>query len=133
MFSRIRAVHIAVNSVQEASSEYQSSFGLEVSRSGEVPALGIRNAIIPVGDAILELIEPLDPQQGPVARFLRDRGEGVYMMALEVEDLDSAVRMLQERGVRLIDADPEARARGGPVFIHPRSTRGVLIEMVEKS
>jgi len=133
MFTKIRTVHIAVNSVEEAARAYSDSFGLEASRSGAIPELGIKNAILPVGDAVIELIEPLNPEEGPVARFLRNRGEGIYMMALEVENLGSAIKSFEAKGVRLVAADPESRARGGPVFIHPGSTHGVLIELVEKT
>ena len=133
MINKIRAIHIAVNNVDEATREYSENLGLQVSRSGAMPEMGIKNALLPVGDAILELIEPLDPQQGPLARFLQNRGEGVYMIALEVDNLDSAIEELGAKGVRLIDADTESRGRGGPVFIHPKSTHGVLIELIEKA
>ena len=133
MYTRVRAVHIAVNNVEEAAGEYSEKLSLQVSRSGAMPEMGIKNAILPVGDSVLELIEPLDPQQGPLARFLQNRGEGVYMIALEVDSLDSAIEELGAKGVRLIDADAESRGRGGPVFIHPKSTHGVLIELVEKA
>ena len=133
MFNKVRAVHIAVNNVEEAASEYSEKLGLTVSRSGAMPEMGIKNAILPVGESVLELIEPLDPQQGALARFLQNRGEGVYMIALEVDDMESTVKSLQSKDVRLIDADPEARSRGGPVFIHPKSTHGVLIELIEKA
>jgi methylmalonyl-CoA/ethylmalonyl-CoA epimerase len=133
MFTRVRAVHIAVKNVEEAASEYSENLGLEVSRSGVMADMGIKNAILPVGESVLELIEPLDPQQGVLARFLQNRGEGVYMIALEVDDLESAIKSFQSKGVRLIDAEPESRARGGPVFIHPKSSHGVLIELIEKA
>ena len=133
MFTRVRAVHIAVNNVEEAASEYSEKLGIQVSRSGAMPEMGIKNAILPVGDSVLELIEPLDPQQGALARFLQNRGEGIYMIALEVDDLEAAVKSLQSKDVRLIDAEPESRSRGGPVFIHPKSTHGVLIELLEKA
>ena len=133
MFTKIRAVHVAVNNVEEATKLYTDNFGLQVSQSGTQPALGIKNAILPVGDAIIELIEPLDPQQGPVAKFLQSRGGGVYMIALEVENLDSAIQSLQEKGVRLVSADPESRAKGIPAFIHPQSANGLLIELVQKA
>ena len=112
MFTKIRAAHIAVKNVEEAAKLYTENFGLQVSQSGAQPALGIKNAILPIGDAIIELIEPLDPEQGPVAKFLQNRGEGIYMMALEVENLDSAIQSLTEKGVRLLSADPESRAKG---------------------
>ena len=132
MFTGIRAVHVAVKDVEEAAKLYTDSFGLQVSRSGTNPEQGIKQAIFPVGDAVIELIEPLDPQEGAVARFLQSRGEGVYMIALEVENLDSAIQSLTEKGVRLLNADPESRAKGVLVFIHPKSTKGVLVELVQK-
>ncbi len=129
MFTKIRAVHVAVKNVEEAAKLYTDSFGLQVSASGTNPAAGVKQAVLPIGDAVIELIEPLDPQEGPVAKFLQSRGEGVYMIALEVEDLDSAIQSLTEKGVRLLNADPESRAKGVHAFIHPKSTKGVLIQL----
>ena len=131
MFTKIHNVVIAVNNVEEAAKLYTDNFGLKVVKSGPVPALGIKNAHLAVGDATLELVEPLDPQQGPVTKFLQTRGEGLYMIELEVENMDAAVKSFSEKGVRLLGADPEARAKGGPVFIHPQSTKGVLIQLVQ--
>ncbi len=133
MFSGLRAVHIAVKNLEEGIKLYQKNFGLKPSRSGTMPELGIKNALFPVGDAVIELIEPLDKEQGPIARFLQSRGEGMYMMALEVESIDSAIKSLSKRGVRLINTEPESRAKGIPVFIHPQSTKGVLVELVQKA
>ena len=133
MFTRIRAIHIAVNNVEEAAREYADKFGLVTSRSDILPEMGIKNAILPIGDAIFELIEPLNPGEGPLASFLERRGEGVYMMALEVENLSETIESLRTRGVRMNSDDPESIARGGPVFVHPKSTHGVLIELIEKT
>ncbi len=133
MFSRLRAVHIAVNNLEEGIKLYQKNFGLKPSQSGTLAGLGIKNALFPLGEAAIELIEPLDHEQGPIARFLQSRGEGVYMMALEVENIDSAIKSLSKRGVRLINTEPESRAKGIPVFIHPQSTKGVLVELVQKA
>lgn len=133
MFTKIHNVVVAVKDVEEAAKLYTDNFGLQVSRSGTVPELGIKNAFFPIGDAVIELIEPLDPQQGPVARFLQSRGEGVYMLELEVESIDSATQSFREKGVRLLGADPESRAKGSRVFIHPESTKGVLIQLVQSA
>ena len=132
MFTKIHNVVIAVNNVEEAAKLYTDNFGLKVSKSGPLPKMGIKNALLPVGDATIEFIEPLDPQQGPVTKFLQSRGEGLYMIELEVENVDSAIRSLTEKGVRLLGADPESRAKGSQVFIHPQSTKGVLIQLVQK-
>ncbi len=132
MFTKLRAVHIAVKDLEEATKEYGERFGLKASQSGPQPQTGIKNAVFPLGDTIVELIEPLEAGQGPVAKFLDTRGEGIYMFALEVDDIDSAVKELQAKGVRLLNADPESRAKGAPLFIHPQSTHGALISLNEK-
>ena len=98
MFTKLRAVHIAVKDVEEATKEYGERFGLKASQSGPQPQLGIKNTIFPLGDTIVELIEPLEAGQGPVAKFLDTRGEGIYMFALEVDDIASAVKELQAKG-----------------------------------
>ncbi len=133
MFTKIHNVIIAVKNVEEAAREYTDNFDLQASRSGTESERGIKNALFPIGDAILELIEPLDPEQGPVARFLQTRGEGVYMIGLEVETMDSTIQSLKEKNVRLLGADPESRAKGVPVFIHPQSTKGVLIQLIQRA
>ena len=133
MFNKILRVIIAVNDIQEAIKVYTDNFGLQVSRSESRPDLGIKNALLPVGDDIIEFIEPLDPRQGPVKKFLETRGEGLYQLEIEIDSIDSAVKSLTEKGVRLIAANPESRERGDPVWIHPQSAKGVLIQLVQKS
>lgn len=132
MFTKIRVIHIAVNSVKEAAKDYSERFGLQVSSSSELPELGIRNAMLPIGEAVIELIEPIDRAQGPLARFLQSRGEGVYMTGWEVDNLEKTIQSLQKKGVSLINADPAARAKGANVFVHPKSAHGVMIELLEK-
>ena len=133
MFSKIRAIHLAVNSVEEAVKDYAHNFGLKAYKTDTLPELGIKNAMLEIGDAVIEFIEPLEPGQGPVAKFLEKKGEGVYMTAMEVENLESAVKELKARGVPLINDDPESREKGVPVFIHPKAARGLLIELIEKA
>lgn len=132
MFTKIRAIHLAVNSVEAAAKDYADNFGIEAYSTESLPDMGIKNALLRVGDAVIELIEPLVPGEGPVAKFLEKRGEGVYMTAMEVEDVDAAVKDLQAKGIRLINADPESRAKGAAPFIHPKEARGLMIELVEK-
>ena len=133
MFKNIRAIHIAVNSVEEATKTYADNFGIEAFQSGSVPELGIKNALLQMGDAVIELIEPFEAGEGPVAKFLEKRGEGVYMTAMDVEDLESTVADLRARGVPLINDNPEAREQGAPVFIHPKASHGLMIELLEKA
>lgn len=134
MFNKVSFIQIAVNNVEEVAKEYEELFGLKVdaAQSGDFPTLHIRNRMLPVGDTMIELIEPFDPTQGPLPRYLQKRGEGLYMLSMEVDDLDEAVKSLQEKGVQLMNADPESRAKGAQVFIQPKSTHGVLIHLVTK-
>jgi len=132
MFKKVRAIHVAVNDLEEAKKLYADNFGLEAFNSGELPLLGIKNAFLQVGDAVIEFIEPLNREEGPVSKFLDTRGEGIYMIALEVDNIDAAIESMQKKGIRLISADAESRAKGIPVYIHPKSTKGILIELVEK-
>lgn len=133
MFTRIHNVVIAVKNAEEAAKQYKDNFGLRPSQSGPVPELGIKMAQFTLGESLIELIEPLVPQQGPVAKFLETRGEGLYMIELEVENVPAAVQALTKKGVRLLGADPASLAKGGRVFIHPQSSKGVLIQLVPKA
>lgn len=132
MFTRIRSVMIAVNNLDESAKLYADSFGVQAGKPVDNQAGGVKEAAGPVGDCQIEFLEPLDPQEGAVAKFLQKRGEGVYMIAVEVENLDAAVKSLTEKGVRLLNADPESRAKGAHVYIHPKSTKGVLIQLDQK-
>ena len=84
-----------------------------------------------VGGSQLEFIQPTDPDGG-VARFIERRGEGVHHVAFEVEDLQGQLDRLAAEGVQLIDTTPREGLSGSIAFIHPRATRGVLIELVDQ-
>ncbi len=132
MFSKLRVVHIVVNNAEESAKDYAESFGFEKTHSAENLEQGFRTAVLPLGDAVLEFVEPTDKDQGPLSKFLQSRGEGIYMMGWEVDNVEDAVEELQKKGVRLLNAEPEARAAGANTFIHPKSAHGVLVELVEK-
>ena len=131
MFNKVRAIHVAVNSVDDAARDYADNFGIEAFSKDASPELGIRNALLQIGDSVIEFIEPYNPGEGPVAKFLDKKGEGVYMTALEVDNIDKTVGDLKSRGVPLINADQEARDKGIPVFIHPKASHGLMIELIE--
>jgi len=127
---RIDHVVIAVKDLEAAVATYQHNFGLDKVSGGEVPSLGIRNAFLQLGDAQLELITPL-AEQGPVADFLAKHGGGMYLLALEVDNLDEALTTLQNQGVRVNVATGSAGQR--LAFVSPRATHGVLLQLLEKS
>src|SRR5712691_12759201 len=97
---RIDHIAIAVKDLDAAVATYQHNFGLEKVSGGAVPALGIRNAFLQIGDAQIELITPL-LEQGPVADFLAKQGEGTYLLAFEVDNLEDAIATLQSQGARV--------------------------------
>ena len=132
MFTKIVRIVVAVKDVEEATKLYVDNFNLKISRFGPLPEQGVKNAHVTNADVDIELVEPLDPQQGPVAKFLNSRGEGIYMVGIEVDDLDATVQSLTEKGIRLVGTDPESRAKGGPIAIHPHSTKGVLIDLIQR-
>ena len=126
---RIDHIAIAVPDLDAAVDTYQSNFGLDYVSGGEVPALGIRNAFLQIGDAQIELITPLS-EQGPVANFLAKRGGGMYLLSLEVENLDEAIATLQAQGARVNSATGGSGQR--LAFVSPRATHGVLLQLVER-
>ena len=131
MFNAIPNVHVAVNSLEEATKDFKERFGLVADPPIDQPATGVRLAVVHLGGQVIEFVEPLDPEQGPVSKFLKNKGEGIYMMGWAVEDVDAAVKQLEANGVRLLNADAESRAAGANVFIHPKSSHGVIVQLVE--
>jgi methylmalonyl-CoA epimerase len=126
---RIDHVVIAVQDLEAAVATYQHNFGLEQVSGGEVPSLGIRNAFLQIGEAQLELITPLS-EQGPVADFLAKHGGGMYLLALEVDNLDEALTTLQNQGARVNVTTSAAGQRRA--FVSPRATHGVLLQLLER-
>ena len=89
-------------------------------------------AIVSVGGTQLEFIEPTDPG-GAIARFIERRGEGLHHICFEVEDLQGTLDRLDSNDVDLIDKNPRKGLAGMVAFIHPRSTGGTLVELVDES
>lgn len=90
-------------------------------------------AFIPVGEADLELLEPLDPGAA-LARFLAARGEGIHHLAFEVPDLDAALVRIRKAGLEVVGEAPRPGAHGTRIaFLHPKDTHGVLMELVERN
>lgn len=126
---RIDHIAIAVKDLEAAVATYQHNFGLAKIRGGEVPTLGIRNAFLQIGDAQIELLTPLT-EQGPVADFLAKQGDGMYLLALEVDTLDDTITALQSQGVRVNVTTGSTGQR--LAFVSPRATHGVLVQLLER-
>lgn len=125
---RIDHVGIVVKDLEQALATYSRNFGLaaDPTRGGEVPALGIKNAFMPIGESDLEFIQPLT-DQGPVAEFARERGEGQFLLSIEVDDIDGAVEHLRSLGYRV------GNPSNGVAFVSPKSSHGVNLQLIQRS
>ena len=132
MIVRIDHIGIAVNSVEDAVKLYTDAFGLKAEdiEMETVEEQKVRAAMIPVGESRIELLESTD-SEGPIAKYIEKRGEGIHHLALEVSNIQSMLDTLKERGIPLIDMEPRIGAGGARMaFLHPKRTK-VLIELVE--
>jgi methylmalonyl-CoA epimerase len=126
---RIRHLTIAVRDIERARDAFASLFGASAADAIEIEAFGARTQDLSLGDSMLQLAMPRDTQ-GALQRFIERRGEGVYTVALEVEDLDAAVAELAEKGVRVsepLETSPGLRS----AFVTMSATHGVSIQLVE--
>jgi methylmalonyl-CoA epimerase len=123
---------IAVKSLTAAKNIYQK-LGMSISPEETVEAEQVRLVMVPVGESRLELLEPTS-ENSTIARFIAKRGEGLHHVCLRVPDLPAAVEKLKQDGVRLVSEEIKVGAGGHRyVFVHPQSTGGVLLELVEST
>lgn len=129
---KIDHLGIAVHSIEEAKKLFQDTLGLKFAGSETVAEQKVTTAFFPVGDSEVELLESTAPD-GPIAKYLEKRGEGIQHIAFRVENIEEALAELKEKGIRLIDEKPRLGAGGAKIaFLHPKSTHGVLIEISER-
>ena len=123
---------IAVNSIEEGKNIWTDALGLAFEGSETVEEQKVTTAFFPVGESEVELLESTAPD-GPVAKYLEKRGEGIHHVAFRVENIEEALEELKEKGIRLIDEKPRKGAGGGRIaFLHPKATNGVLVELCER-
>jgi methylmalonyl-CoA epimerase len=136
MKTTIDHIGIAVGSLSDSLAFFRDALGLELDRPEDVASQRVRAHFLFTADgpdgAKLELLEATAPDS-PIAKYVAKRGAGLHHVALRVDDVDAALAELKSRGVRLIDDTPRPGAHGTRVaFIHPASTHGVLVELVER-
>lgn len=123
-------IGIAVKSIEEAAKIY-NDLGLKIEGTETVESQKVKVAFIPVGQSRIELLEPTTPD-GPTGQFIEKRGEGIHHIALKVDDLEQALKELSAKGYQLIDKTPRYGAGGHKIaFVHPKSTKGVLLELTQ--
>lgn len=130
---KIHHIGIATNGIDDASAIWRDLLDLQVDHCEDVPGQKVRVCMLPVGESRFELLEPMSADS-PISKFLQKRGGGIHHIAVAVEDIHRALNDLKGKGVKLIDEAPRTGAGGCLVaFIHPSSTGGVLLELVQDS
>ena len=131
MFSRIDHIGVAVDDLEGALELYGDSFEMKTAHRETVASQGVEAVLLDIGDGHVELLRPLGPETA-VGRFLSKSGPGLHHVAYAVDDIDAALGKVRAAGLRLIDSEPREGIRDSRVaFLHPRSTGGVLTEIVE--
>ncbi|MFN6963755.1 MAG: methylmalonyl-CoA epimerase [Pyrinomonadaceae bacterium] len=128
---KIDHLGIATKGIDEALKFWADSLGLENVHTETVDDQKVRVAMLPVGESRIELLEPTS-EDSPISKFLEKRGGGIHHIAVRVDDIREALARLRSQGARLIDEEPRVGAEGCLVaFVHPSSSGGVLLELVQ--
>jgi len=131
VFGRIDHIGVAVEDLDDAVALYSESFGMREQHRETVEDFGVEAVLLEVGDGHVELLSPLGADTG-VGKFLEKRGPGLHHVAYQTDDIESALESVKAAGIELIDQQPRTGIRSSRVaFLHPKSTGGVLTELVE--
>jgi methylmalonyl-CoA/ethylmalonyl-CoA epimerase len=131
VFGRIDHIGVAVEDLDQAVSLYRDKLGMPEQHRETVEEFGVEAVLLEIGDGHVELLSPLSPDSA-VGGFLERHGPGIHHVAYQTADIDSALQAVRQAGLRLIDEQPRQGIRNSRVaFLHPKSTGGVLTELVE--
>ncbi len=129
---KIDHLGIAVNSIEDGKNFWTDALGLSFEGTETVEEQKVTTAFLPVGESEVELLEST-ADDGPIAKYIEKKGEGIQHVAFRVENIDEALAELKEKGIRLIDEQPRKGAGGARIaFLHPKATSGVLVELCER-
>jgi methylmalonyl-CoA/ethylmalonyl-CoA epimerase len=131
MLGRIDHIGVATDDLDGAVALYEGTLGMPVAHRETVESQGVEAVLLDVGEGHVELLRPLGPET-PVGKYLANKGPGLHHVAYAVDDIEGALGTLKDAGIELIDSEPRVGIRDSRVaFVHPRSTGGVLTEIVE--
>ncbi|MFP4498194.1 MAG: methylmalonyl-CoA epimerase [Vulcanimicrobiota bacterium] len=131
MMQKISHIGIAVNNLEESVKLYETFLKDVQVHWEEVEDQKVKVAAIPLGDSKIELLEPTS-DESPIAKFIEKKGTGIHHMAIEVDNIEEILEILDKSGFRLIDKKPRIGAMGMKIaFVHPKSTSGVLLEICQ--
>lgn len=127
---KINHVAIVVKNIDSALGFWTDQLGLSLDHIEDVPSQKSKVAFLPVGEGEIELVEPTDPNSG-LSSYLEKRGEGMHHLCIEVSDIETMLKDLKDKGVKLINETPVDLPSRRVAFIHPKSASGVLVELYE--
>ncbi|HSD24669.1 MAG TPA: methylmalonyl-CoA epimerase [Solirubrobacterales bacterium] len=131
MLGRIDHIGVATDDLDGAIALYEKTLGMPIAHRETVESQGVEAVLLDVGDGHVELLRPLGPDT-PVGKYLERKGPGLHHVAYAVEDIEDVLGKLSDAGIELIDSEPRVGIRDSRVaFVHPKSTGGVLTEIVE--
>jgi methylmalonyl-CoA/ethylmalonyl-CoA epimerase len=130
MLKKIHHVGIVVPDLEKAMSFWRDLLGLTVVKTAVVQDQGVKAALLRAGESELELLEPIVPDNG-VGKFLARRGGGLHHVCFETEDVHAELNRARTKGIQLIDQQPRPGLAGMICFLHPKATRGVLVEYAQ--
>jgi len=130
MLKKIHHVGVVVPNLEQAMSLWRDLLGLRMTKSQTVQDQGVKAALLQVGESEIELLEPLSPDNG-VGKFLARRGGGLHHVCFETEDVERELEGAKAKGIQLIDQKPRPGLAGMICFLHPKATRGVLVEYAQ--
>jgi methylmalonyl-CoA/ethylmalonyl-CoA epimerase len=131
VFGRIDHIGVAVEDIDAAIALYEGSFEMKLAHRETVESQGVEAVLLDVGEGHVELLAPLGPDT-PVGKYMAKNGAGLHHVAYAVDDIDGTLEKLAAAGLQLIDSESRIGIRDSRVaFLHPRSTGGVLTEIVE--
>jgi methylmalonyl-CoA epimerase len=131
VLGRIDHIGVATDDLDAAVALYEGALGMPVAHRETVESQGVEAVLLSIGDGHVELLRPLGPDT-PIGKYLDNRGPGLHHVAYAVDDIDGVLSKLKEAGIEMIDSQPRIGIRQSRVaFVHPRSTGGVLTEIVE--
>src|SRR6266516_3154589 len=134
MPKRIDHVAIIVRNIEQSLVFYRDTLGITLGEIKEVPGEQVRIAFLLLGGSagsVIELIEPTTPDSS-LAKFIEQRGKGLHHICLEVENIEAALAEMKEKSALVLDKQPRIAAEGRAIFLHPKRTNGVLLELLEK-
>ena len=132
MITGLDHIGIAVNNLNEALRIYEGILGLKLVKIKIVESQEVKVALLSAGETKIELLEPTN-EESPVAKFIAKRGEGIQHIALTVSNIENSLEEMKRKGIALIDEKPRIGVEGHKIaFLHPKSTKNVLVELCEK-